>query len=154
MQAQLDSRFLALETFIKQCQGKDVSEQIQSQLCRFGAVLVCGNVERCVEVILLNRLNSRAHPRVLNFVKSHFQRGNNFDCAAIGQLLVRFDTDWYGHFVKFVETNPDVKEAIASCYAVRNSVSHGGTSSVGLKRLIELVALSRRLIDGVVQATS
>jgi hypothetical protein len=47
-----------------------------------------------------------------------------------------------------------VKEGVSSRYAVRNSVAHGGTMSVGIKRLRELLELSQRLIEGVVQATA
>jgi hypothetical protein len=76
-----------------------------------------------------------------------------FDCAAVKQLLQRFDTDWYRAFTTFVEDNPHVEEGIASCYSVRNSVAHGGTMSVGKKRLKELLELSRIYINAIVECT-
>jgi hypothetical protein len=90
----------------------------------------------------------------LNFVKSHFLRGTNFDCAAIEQLLNRFDSGWYRSFQKFIEDNPEIKEGISSCYSVRNSVAHGGTMSVGSARLRELFDVSRRLIDAIARCTA
>jgi RiboL-PSP-HEPN len=131
-----------------------VSERIQSYLFRFGTVLICGNVERSIEIIILERLAARAHPRVLSFVKSHFQRGINFDCNAVKQLLQRFDADWYRAFNAFVENNPHVEEGIVSCYSVRNSVAHGGTMGVGKKRLQELLELSRIYVNAIVECTS
>ena len=79
MQLQLDTRYKAVEAFVDEASNATVSERIQSYLFRFGTVLICGNVERSIEIIILERLAARAHPRVLSFVKSHFQRGTNFD---------------------------------------------------------------------------
>src|ERR1039458_7812444 len=154
MRYQLNSRFRAVEAFVNQACSTDVPEEIRSYLFQLGAVLICGNVERSIEIIILSRLAHRAHPRVLNFVKSHFRFGTNFNCAAIEQLLNRFDPDWYRVFSKFTEENEDVKEGISSCYEVRNSVAHGGTMHVGSQRLKELLDVSRRLIDAVIHATS
>jgi HEPN superfamily RiboL-PSP-like protein len=132
MRQELDSRFRAIEEFVEYSCSAGVPEQVQSYLFRFGTVLICGNIERSVEIIVLSRLKHRAHPRVLSFIKSHFLRGTNLDCAAVEQLLNRFDSGWYRSFCKFIEENPDVKEGISSCYSVRNSVAHGG--HVGWKR--------------------
>ncbi|MGO4728029.1 MULTISPECIES: HEPN domain-containing protein [unclassified Inquilinus] len=153
MQLALDARFKSLDGFISKSSGTGVPEEIQSQLFRFGTVLICGNIERCIEIILLHRIESKAHPRIISFVKSHFMRGTNFDCSAIGQLLNRFDPNWYRKFSDFVDQNADIKEGVSSCYAVRNSVAHGGAQSVGKKRLAELLDISRRLVQGVVDAT-
>lgn len=90
---------------------------------------------------------------MLSFVKTHFQRGTNFDCTAVEALLQRFDQDWYRAFSEFVEKNPHIKEGISSCYAVRNSVAHGGTMSVGKNRLKELLQISRTYINAVVECT-
>ncbi|MDF1585247.1 HEPN domain-containing protein [Marinimicrococcus flavescens] len=154
MQHQIDLRFHKLESFIQQSFAHDLSEEVQSYLSRFGAVLICGNVERSCEIIILHRLEKRAHPRVLNFVKSHFKRGMNLDCTAIEQLLARFDPGWQKNFKAFIDSNSAVEEGISSCYAVRNSVAHGGQMSVGKKRLRELFDLSKKLVDGIIEATA
>ena len=73
-------------------------DELKSDLARFGAVLVCGYIERCVEIIVLERLTPRAQPRVLQFIKGHFKRGTNYDCEAICQLLTRFDQHWENKF--------------------------------------------------------
>jgi hypothetical protein len=154
MQQALDSRFRAVEVYVDKVTASAADEELKSYLYRFSAVLICGNIERSVEIIVLGRLQHRAHPRVLNFVKSYFARGRNLDCLAIEELLNRFDSDWYRKFTKFVEDNHEIKEGVASCYAVRNSVAHGGNQGVGAKRVKELLAISKRLLDGVVNATA
>lgn len=153
MQLQLDNRAKAVATFISRCSDKSLAPEFQSELCRFGTVLICGNLERSLEIIVLDRLISKAHPKILTFVKSHFKRGTNYDCAAIGQLLIRFDAEWYRRFEDFVTANSDVKDGISSCYALRNAAAHGGAGNLGLSRLNELFELSRKLISAVVVAT-
>jgi hypothetical protein len=98
MLPQIASRIVQLDQYVAQASGKDVPEQIQSNLSRFGAVLLCGLIERSVEHVILERLARRAHPRVLRFIRSHFQRGSNYDCEAIEQLLRRFDNEWVSDF--------------------------------------------------------
>lgn len=154
MQQALDSRFQAVKAYVDKVTASTGDEELKSYLFRFGAVLICGNIERSIEIIVLGRLQNRAQARVLNFVKSHFARGRNLDCPAIEELLNRFDSNWYRKFAKFVEDNHEIKEGVASCYAVRNSAAHGGTQGVGAARIKELLEISKRLLDGVVAATT
>jgi hypothetical protein len=151
---QIASRIVQIDQFVAQASGKDVPEQIQSHLSRFGAVLVCGLIERSVEHVILERLAGRAHPRVLRFIRSHFQRGSNYDCEAIEQLLRRFDNEWGERFHDFVSNHDEIREGIASVYAVRNSVAHGGTNSMGLTRLKELFSVSKELIESLHACTA
>src|SRR5215211_4830429 len=142
MQLQLDARFRVVEAFINEASNANVPDKVKSYLFGFGTVLICGNIERSIEIIILNRLADRAQPRVLSFVKSpHFQRSINFGSSAVKQLLQRFDSEWYRAFCAAIDKNPHVETAIASCYSVRNSVAHGGTMSVGENRLKEFLQL-------------
>ncbi len=103
MQRQLDSRFAEVERYIARVCAHGIPEELQSYLYRLGAIMICGNVERSIEIIVLDRLDRRAHPRVLNFIKSRFKRGTNYDCEAIEQLLVRFDEGWYKSLKRFTQ---------------------------------------------------
>jgi hypothetical protein len=93
--------------------------------------MVCGAIERSVEILITDRVGSRSAPQVKSFLKAFFQRGTNYDCDQIITLLYRFDTDWGHAFRAFVETNDRIKTAISSCYSVRNSIAHGGGQSIG-----------------------
>ena len=153
MKIQIDSRLIQLTEFVHASCKDDVPEKVQGQLFRFGSVLVCGCIERSIEIIIIERLRHRAHERVLNFVRSHFKSGRNFDCKAIQELLGRFDRNWAKKFEVFLKDNPDMSERISSCYSVRNSVAHGGASSMGSKTLREMIEVCHRLVDGVIEAT-
>ena len=110
----------------------DIEEEIQADLARYGAVLICGYVERCAEVIIIERLARKAHPRVINFVKSHFKRGTNYNCIAISELLERFDLDWARRFREFCDSNAQHVTEIESAYNLRNSIAHGGDATRGM----------------------
>lgn len=154
MQHQLTSRFAAVSTFVDRACASDAPDEFKSYLFKFGVVLICGNVEQCMKIIVMERLTKRAHPRVLSFVSSHFKRGTNYDCEAISQLLVRFDAEWYKRMKAFIASNSDIEEGMISAHAVRNSIAHGGQAGIGGNRLKELLQVSDRLIAGVVEATA
>lgn len=153
MQHAIDSRMQAVALFLTKAAEPNIEDEVRDYMCRFGAVLICGTVERCVEVVILDRLANRAQTRVLAFLKSYFKRGTNYDCPAIGQLLNRFDSEWYRRFSEFVDCNPDVKEGLASCYVIRNSVAHGGAQTVGLDRLKQLHESGKRAVQALIEAT-
>ena len=154
MRHALDSRTRQIDVFITRLQAADVPEDIKAALSRHGAVLVCGYIERSVETIILDRLSRRAHDRLIQFIKSHFKRGTNYDCEAICQLLERFDQTWSRKFREFVEGNDAVKSALTSVYTIRNSVAHGGDQSLSSKRLIDFYGYSKQAVEALVVATS
>jgi hypothetical protein len=100
---------MALDKLIRAAQAKGLDEQTASYFCKLGSVLICGNLERCIEVILSERIASKSPPQVMSFLKAYFKRGTNYDCDQISQLLYRFDTTWGRDFEEFVEKNSAVR---------------------------------------------
>jgi hypothetical protein len=131
LQFVIEQRFAELEKLVIAVQARDLDEQTASYLCKLGSVLVCGNLEKCVEHLFIEKVGGRSQPRLLPFLKSYFRTGRNYDCENIMQLMYRFDSNWGKKFEQFVEGNGRVKEEVSSCYAVRNSVAHGGGQSLG-----------------------
>lgn len=146
MQFVIEQRFSELEKLIVAVQARGLDEQTASYLCKLGSVLVCGNLERCVEHLFIEKIGGESQPRVTSFLKSHFRIGRNYDCEGILQLMFRFDSDWGRKFEKFVEKNGRVKEGVASCYAVRNSVAHGGGQSLGPSTLKQFYDVTLTLV--------
>jgi hypothetical protein len=153
MQLQLDARYDAVARFVAEASAGNIPEHVQAHLYRFGTVLICGYIERAVEIIIMERLASRAQQRVLNFVRSHFKRGRNMDTKGISELLNRFDSAWYREFGRLAQANDSMKAGVFSCYDLRNSIAHGQTATVTLKRLNELLAAAKQMVDLVVQVT-
>jgi hypothetical protein len=153
MQLQLDSRYNAVVSFIGEASDGSVPQEVQAHLYRFGTVLICGYIERAMEIIIMERLSYRAQPRVLNFIRSHFKRGRNMDPKGVGELLKRFDVAWYREFDRLAQADAGMSAGVYSCYDIRNTVAHGGTATVTLRRLNQLLAAAKQLVDYVVQAT-
>lgn len=148
----IENRYQRLQERVElACLEKD--EEISDALRKYCTVLICGFVERSVEVIILDRLRSRAHPRILSFVKSYFKRGRNYDCNTICSLLERFDTSWKASFDEFLVRHEREVEALSSVYSVRNSVAHGGDSGISSQNLRQRCADAKTIVDGIVDAT-
>jgi hypothetical protein len=148
------SRVAALQDFVTKSNNQKIDPEIAAYLFKLGAVIACGTIERCLEIIILDHLDKRAHPRVVSFLRTYFKRGTNYDCEEIEQLLGRFDTAWADAFKKFVLQNAGIKEAVSSCYSVRNSVAHGGAQTMGGKTLRKYSEKIILLIEAIELITS
>jgi hypothetical protein len=143
---EVEQRFIALEKLVRAASARSLDEQLAAYLCRLGSVLVCGNLERCIEILLTERIGPRSAPQVTPFLRAYFKRGSNYDCEQIGQLLHRFDAEWGRAFDAYLEVNGQISVSISSCYAVRNSVAHGGGQSLGPRALKQYFDASFTLI--------
>lgn len=153
MRHKIGSRRQKLDSYFARANDKSVRDETRADLARFGAVLVCGFVEQCVADVILERLNPRAHSKVLNFVRSHFRRGTNYNCKAIGELLDRFDSNWASTFRDFCEKNGRHAEALDSAYTLRNSIAHGGDANRGVKGVEELYRSAVAVVEALIEAT-
>lgn len=144
MSFQIDHRNRALDALVSRAIQKGLDEEQASYLCKLGSVLICGHLERCIEIIITNRL-SKSPPQITNFLKKFFKRGTNYDCDKIAQLLYQFDPEWGRKFEDFLDDSD--KTSVSSCYAVRNSVAHGGGQSVGPKTLEQYYKASLSVIE-------
>ena len=133
MSLEIEYRFSVVEKFINQATAKGLEEAQASRLCQLGSIMVCGNLERCVELTISRRLEKQSPKQVASFLKAFFRRGSNYDCDAICQLVHKFDNVW-GKRLEVALTE-SMRDSISSCYSVRNSVAHGGTNSLGPKSL-------------------
>lgn len=131
----IDQRFTALEKLIDAAADKSLDPLTQSNLCKLGSVMICGNLERCIEHLVIERVGKRSVAQTSAFLKAFFKRGTNYDCESITQLLFRFDPNWGRLFEAFVNDQWAIKDGVSSCYSIRNSVAHGGSASLGHKAL-------------------
>jgi hypothetical protein len=148
----IESRKSALDSYFSRAEAaKD--EEIQSDLAKLGAVLVCGFVERAVEIIVMERIDRRAQDRVKNFIKSHFRKGTNYDCRAICGLLERFETHWAANMKTWMDANAGPVESLVSVYGLRNSIAHGGGQAASLRRVKDYADHCKLVVDALIAAT-
>ena len=131
MSFEVQQRFLALEKLVLLASLKGQDEQVSSYLCKLACVQICGTLERCMELIVTTKFEKRSPPQVSSFFKAHFRRGTNYDCENVKALLFRLDADWGHAFEEMLGNDLRMKESVNSCYAVRNSIAHGGSGSLG-----------------------
>lgn len=145
----VEARKRQLETYFIRALDPAIPEEVRADLAKHGTILVCGFVERSVELIVIEKIRKLAHPRVENFIRSHFKFGRNYDCEAIVQLLERFDSKWGLNFRDFLKSRDDLVQAILSAYGLRNSIAHGGTGNRGIYGVKELFAAAVSIIEGL-----
>jgi hypothetical protein len=144
LQFPIEQRFIALDKLVRAAEAKGLDEQMASYLSMLGCVQVCGNLERCIELLVVEKVGHS--PKVTSFLRAYFKRGTNYDCDEIQQLLFKFDSTWGRAFESYLASNAEVKESIASAYATRNSVAHGGTQSLGPRTLRQYFGSSFKLV--------
>lgn len=149
----IKQRFGALERSINlACSCAD--HEIATQLRRHCVVLICGFVERSVEIVILERLSKRAQPVVLSYIKSQFKRGKNYDCDAISSLLARFETDWKNRFAEDIKLNEQVVEGLSSLYGIRNVIAHGNVANISSSTLKDRCADAELIVAALIAATA
>lgn len=153
MRIGINSREKSLDAFIVRCADNDVPGDIQAAMRVHTVVQVCGYIERSMEIVILERLQNRAHPRLLEFVKSYFKKGTNFRCPVIKSFLERFDTRWARKFQDFMDANEDVVELTNSAYTLRNQAAHGSSVNVGENRVAELYLAAKKVVQAVIDST-
>lgn len=146
MKISIESRFREVEKIVIAAQSKELDPEVAAYYCKLGCVMICGAVERSVEILIVERVGGRSVPKVGLFLKSFFKRGTNYDCDEILELLYRFDNGWGRKFKDFISKNDQVRSGVSSCYAVRNSIAHGGTQSLGPSILKQYYESSLTLI--------
>jgi len=152
MRHAIDSRIRKLDGFFARASAVD-DDELKSDLSKLGAVLACGFVERSVEIIVLDRISYRAHPRVQSFVKSYFKKGTNYDCEAICKLLERFDLAWSQNMRSWIDANDGAASSLISIYALRNSIAHGGDNSSSLVRVKALYDDCKVVVEAAIVST-
>jgi predicted transcriptional regulator len=153
MRISIDNREVSLGELIVRCKNGDVPDDIRPAIRVHCVVQICGYVERSIEVVILSRLEHRAHPRLLEFVKSYFKKGTNFRCSVIKSFIERFDTKWAREFQDFIDKNDDAVELLNSAYTLRNQAAHGNSINLSDRRLLELFDGAKRVINGLIVAT-
>jgi hypothetical protein len=131
MSIAVQNRFREVEKLVLAAQVRSLDAEVAAYYCKLACVMVCGAIERSVEILITDRVGSHSAPKVKSFLKAFFQRGTNYRCDEIIALLHRFDSDWGNAFREFVDANERIRTSISSCYSVRNSIAHGGGQSLG-----------------------
>jgi hypothetical protein len=101
----IESRFREVEKLVVAAQAKGLDPEVAACYCKLGCVMICGAIERSVEILVTERVGGKSAPQVNSFLKSFFKRGTNYSCDEILTLLYKFDGDWGDRFNDFISHN-------------------------------------------------
>jgi RiboL-PSP-HEPN len=149
----INSRQAQLENYFADAEKYSDDERLKSELAKFATVLVCGYIERSVETVVVERLSRKCHPVALSFIKSHFKKGTNYKIAAIFELLQRFDQGWSSRFTQRVPQESKLSQSVNSLYALRNSISHGGSGNCGLVTVKQYYQDAKLVVEALISST-
>jgi hypothetical protein len=150
----IESRKLQLDVYFDRAITTNIPDEVRSDLARHGTILVCGLVERSVELVIMEKVKQHTNPRIQSFIRGHFRRGANYNCETIAQLLDRFDVEWGRRFRIFMKTNDDLVQAVISAYELRNSIAHGGTGNRGLLGVRSSYFAAKTVVEGLEASTN
>jgi hypothetical protein len=109
--------------------------EVQSDYAKYLVVRVNGLVERTIEEIVVTYTEAQASSKVTAHVVWRMKLFQNPSVERIVQLAGSFNKDW-GKALK-EQISVEEREALGSLATHRNSVAHGGTSTISLAQVGE-----------------
>lgn len=118
---------------------------IKAYLTYYLCVRVSGFLEDCVRTIFSNYVDANSKNSVKTFVAKKLRKFPNPTWEAIYALTKDFDDGW----VEYLKANVDqsYRDAINSIVSNRNTIAHGGTSSITLNDLEKYYQNAVNVID-------
>ncbi|MDA2934975.1 HEPN domain-containing protein [Acidobacteria bacterium AH-259-D05] len=119
--------------------------ELQAHWARYLCVLVSGFVETSVQQIYSQYAGEQSSPVIANFVSKTLSRHINLNMTKIIALASLFDPRWASK-IEF-DTEGELKAAIDSIAANRNSIAHGQDTGVSLHRIRDWYEKALRVIE-------
>jgi hypothetical protein len=133
---ELDKLVKRARSYIDLIDASTPDPQIVTLLHRYLCVLLSSNVDKSIQLILIEYARMSGNGELKRFVSKKLERGTNYQTEKITQLLGSFNPSWAEQF-EATAKQTDLKEKLDSMYGLRNSISHG-----------EHVSISRPSLDG------
>ncbi|MHC2283975.1 hypothetical protein ACVME8_010645 [Bradyrhizobium diazoefficiens] len=134
--ADLDKLVKRARSYIDLIDASALDPQIVTLLHRYICVLLSSNIDKSIQLILIEYARISGNGAVKRFVSKKLERGTNYQTEKVTQLLGSFDPRWAEQFEATAKQS-DLKEKLDSLYGLRNSISHG-----------EQINISRPSLDG------
>jgi hypothetical protein len=124
-----------IDFLLKKFREPTFDDYTQSHIANYACVLLSGLIENAIRDIISAYCESKASPRISNFVKSRLDRFQNPDPESVARLICSFDTalsdrledHWTG----------EIKDAVGSIVGNRHLIAHGRNTTLTLVRVSE-----------------
>lgn len=117
-----------IESLLRQAKSVE-SDELQNELARYICIRISGLIETTVRDCYVEYVKSRCAPDVAQYVGQQLKRFQNPDMDKLIDLARGFNEKWSSELENI---DSEIKEAVISVVATRNSVAHGGDQGIRL----------------------
>lgn len=136
-----------LDATFQRIEGVDSDLELRSDFARYLCVLVSGYLERAVAELVLEHARRSGGPSLQRFVETKTRRFANANSERLQNLLGSFDADWRQTLGFFLVD--ELKDAVDSVVALRNTIAHGGSVGVTYQRISDYYMRVQKVVDQV-----
>ena len=123
------------------------NSELQAQWSRYLCILVAGFIEKSLQEILYKYTNDKAAPNIRNYVYSRLKRFTNPNMEDILTLLGAFHIEWRFKTESLAEG--EMKDAVDSVIALRNTIAHGENTGISYTRIKEYYDSILKLVEHI-----
>ena len=138
-----------LDALFSSARSLDSEPEIQSHWARYLCVLTAGFVEQGIRTIVSEYCRHKASPQVLRFVQARLHKFQNPKMGKILEIVGQFDNDWKVRLE--AQCLGELKDAIDSIMANRNSIAHGRDTNIGLVSIRDYYQRAKRVLEHIEQ---
>lgn len=136
IQAEIDARIKSAKYAIDTIVTSSPDAYLSTLLCRYLCILLSGNIERCIHLILAEYARQHSDARLQKYIFDKFEKGTNYRTQKIIEVLSGFDPDWGRKFEEFIKIK-ERKDQLDSIYRLRITIAHGNAVDVRLNSIRE-----------------
>ena len=128
-----------------QAVGDDL--ELQADFAKYLCVLVSGYLEKAVVELVQEHARRCGAPSLQRFVEQKTRHFTNANAQKLQGLLGSFDPDWRKNVEGFLVD--ELKDAVDSIVALRNTIAHGNSVSVTYHRVSDYYQCVQQVIDKI-----
>lgn len=121
--------------------------QKQSHFARYYCVLVCGFIENCIKIVVIDFAQNSGRSEVAAYVGSRISRFGDIGKQELSSFIHSYSNTWGKHVDSFMDG--PAGEALDSLKNIRNQVAHGGSMSTSLGQIDAYFSEIDKLVEFV-----
>lgn len=122
-------------------------DEVKSRLAEYLCIRASGLLEKVVKELVIEYVTKSAPQEVKSYIESKIISLTNLEHEKLKRFLQSFSQEWHDQYDSLV--TEDQAQALNSIYGLRNSLAHGGASTISYKRIREHYDKMKNVIDGL-----
>lgn len=108
-------------------------DEVKARLSEYLCIRASGLLENVVKALVMEYAEGNGPQEVTKYVQSKLVSLTNLEHEKLKRLLLSFSQEWHDQYVK--QITEAQAESLNSIYGLRNSLAHGGSSTVSYARV-------------------